>query len=285
MGRSAECSDKPSACARGYRVARRHDAVAAEATPPCRSATRLIPVVTLDRMAIEEAGPNPDSLAAAIHLQLEHQRGAVPVTEIAAALDIVEIRKAPLQSMEGAVVMTPDRNVGLIVVNSASSLPRRRYTVGHELLHFLNVWHRPESPDQFLCSKADLATSWRTLIPSGQRHRLQEAEANRFAITLLAPRRFMLPYLRGVPDLAKMLNLVDALVISREAGARRYVELHGQPCGVIFGRDGVVRYAEAGPAFHASIYRHCATNVNKPHGSAADAVRYVAATGEPSMNW
>ena len=51
-------------------------------------------MLALDRMEIEEAGPNPERLAAAIHAQLQLKAGPVPVYEIAEALDIVEIREA-----------------------------------------------------------------------------------------------------------------------------------------------------------------------------------------------
>ena len=44
-------------------------------------------------MEIEDAGPNPDRLAAAIHRQLGHKSGAVPVGAVAEALDIVKIRQ------------------------------------------------------------------------------------------------------------------------------------------------------------------------------------------------
>jgi hypothetical protein len=90
-------------------------------------------VRALNRMEIEDSGPNPERLAAAIHLQLQHSSGPVPVYEIAEALDIVEIREAPMRGLEGAVVTTPDRNVGSIVVNSRSRPLRRRFTLAHEL--------------------------------------------------------------------------------------------------------------------------------------------------------
>lgn len=207
-------------------------------------------MLALDRMAIEEAGPNPERLAAAIHDQLRHQGGEVPVAAVAKALDITEIREARLESIEGALLAPADRNMGAILVNSDSSYARRRFTLAHEPAHFLNPWHRPEnSSGSFACSRADLATPWRKLPISASRHYTQEAEANRFAIEVLAQLRLVRPYLRGVPDLAKVLTLSDALGLSREAAARRYVELHAQPCALVFSADGVVRYVEGGPAF------------------------------------
>ncbi len=75
-------------------------------------------------------------------------------------------------------------------------------------------------------------------------HVTQEIEANRFAIELLAPPRLMRPYLRGIPDLAKVLSLARVLDLSREACARRYVEMLEQPSALILSADGVVRYVD-----------------------------------------
>jgi hypothetical protein len=201
-------------------------------------------------MAIEEAGPNPERLATAIHERLQHAGGPVPIAAIAAALDIVEIRKAPLKSLEGALITPADRNVGAILINRRSPATRQRFTIAHELGHFLIPWHRPDDPlGTFACSLADLAGTWRKPSASVPRRDRQEAEANRFAIELLAPRRLMRPYLRGVPDLAKVVILSAEFGLSREAGARRYVELHHHPAALVFTAEGVVRYIERSPAF------------------------------------
>lgn len=200
----------------------------------------------LNRMEIEDSGPNPERLAAAIHVQVQHTSGPVPVYEIAQALDIVEIREAPMQGLEGAVVTTLDRNIGSIVVNSRSYPVRRRFTVAHELGHFLNPWHRPSDPSGgFSCTRRDLENGWRRGSSAPlSRHLVQEIEANRFAIELLAPSRLLRRYMSGIPDLAKVIELADTLGLSRAAGARRYVELHQQPTGLVFSVDSVVRYVE-----------------------------------------
>ena len=207
-------------------------------------------------MAIEEAGPSPERLAKAIHEQLKHKSGEVPITAIAAALDIVEIREAPLQTLEGALLTPPDRNIGAILVNSESSPKRRRFTIAHELGHFLNLWHSPEDiSGGFACTKADLAVPWRKPLKTSPRYFVQEAEANRFAIELLAPAWLMRAYLRGIPDLAKVLTLSSELGLSREAAARRYSELHEQPVALVFSAEGVVRYVGQGPDFPGVVCR------------------------------
>jgi hypothetical protein len=85
---------------------------------------------------------------------------------------------------------------------------------------------------------------WRRASAPVSRHVAQEIEANRFAIELLAPTRLLRPYLSGIPDLAKVIELADDLGLSREAGARRYVELHQGPTALVFSADGVVRYVQ-----------------------------------------
>jgi Zn-dependent peptidase ImmA (M78 family) len=213
-------------------------------------------VVKLDRMAIEEAGPNPERIAASIHAQLALLSGPVPIHQVAEALDIAEIRQAPLKGLEGALVSAPERDIGLIVVNSSSSAQRQRFSIAHELGHFLNPWHRPVGPfGGFACRPEDLRQFWGKLPPEASRHLVQEAEANRFAIELLAPEKFVRPFLRGIPDLTSVLRLSKTLDLSREASARRYVEFHDQPTALVLSVDGVVRYVQRNPDFPSVLYQ------------------------------
>jgi hypothetical protein len=140
----------------------------------------------------------------------------------------------------------PERSHGAILVNANSSLQRRRYTIGHELGHFLNPWHRPTSPNGFWCSREDM-----TLRESKDqnRHWRQEAEANIFAIELLAPRRRVRRYVAGAPDLERVLEMATAFDISREASARRYVSLHADTLAAVFSKEGRVRYIDRPNSF------------------------------------
>ena len=73
--------------------------------------------------------------------------GPIPIDDIAAALDFVEIHRAPFKGLEAALLTGAERDKGIIAVK-ADSLPRRqKYSIAHELGHFLNQWHRPVSPD------------------------------------------------------------------------------------------------------------------------------------------
>src|SRR4051794_22817214 len=175
-------------------------------------------------MAIEEVGLNPQRLAQAIHEQLDVQEGAVPIYEIVAALDIDEVRKEPLSNFEAALVTTRERDRGRILLNSRSSPQRRRFSLSHELLHFLNPTHEQTSQDGFHCSRRDMRIFGGDA--TGDVHRRQESEANSFAIELLAPRTHLKPFLRGTPGIRQVVAMAGELDISREAAARRFVEVH-----------------------------------------------------------
>lgn len=200
----------------------------------------------LDRMEIEGVGANPKRLAEAIHQQLGTRPGPVPVHKIARALDIKEIREENLTNFEAALLTTPERGKGSILVNLASSRQRRRYSVGHELLHFLNPWHEPTSAEGFQCSRQDMIETGKRQT---DRYRCQEAEANTFAIELLAPLTRVRPFLGSPADLTNILAMADDLDISREAAARRYVDVHDERLAAVFANSRLLRYAELSTDF------------------------------------
>lgn len=197
-------------------------------------------------MTIEDVGANPGRLAEAIHLQLGGWSGSIPIADVAAALDIVEIRVERLTTFEGALVTTPERGSGSILVNQQSSSRRRRFTIAHELLHFLNPYHEQTSVNGFWCSQKDMTERE---AKSRDRHIRQEAEANAFAIELLVPRKRLLTYLGGDPDLAAVLSISEDFDVSREAAARHYVSCHDETIAAVFARDGRFLYYASAPGF------------------------------------
>jgi hypothetical protein len=204
----------------------------------------------LSRMELDDAGRNPERLAEAIHALLGEREGVVPVRDIARRLDIVEIREADLKSVEGVLVTTPERPQGMIAVNRNSDRRRQRFTLSHELGHFLMTHHVMVGSDGFNCSRGDMvARVGDHPSASINRHLQQEAEANRFAIELLAPKRRLRTHLNRQPDLARVLDISERFEISREAAARRYVELHSDRLAVLFGHRARIAYSRKGPDF------------------------------------
>lgn len=166
----------------------------------------------------------------------------VPVEEIALALDIVEIREFETDDFEGALLTTAEKPNGIILVRANSMPQRRRFSVGHELAHFLSPWHRPLSESGFMCSGDDMRRNW-----AGKQDRAaeMEVEANRFSARLLMPRvRFVADMRRRQGcELDHVLDLARRYDVSKEATTRRYVEMQDEPCAAIVSHNGkVLRY-------------------------------------------
>lgn len=209
---------------------------------------------SLDRMEIEEAGYNSRKLAEAIHKQLQQDRGPIDVEGIALGLDILEIVRKPLDNFEGGLLTQPERTHGMILVNRKANANRQRFTIAHELLHFLNDKH-VQTGDGFRCRKSDISLSALASRPGMTRHARQEMQANRFAVELLAPQKRFAPFLRQGPDLTAVLELSRDMQMSKEATARRLVELCSEPAAVAFQDNGVLRYWIANEGFPATALR------------------------------
>ena len=200
--------------------------------------------LALDRVEIESAGPDPVHLATALLKQMPHLDREVPIEDIALALDIRGIEKTSLRSLAGCLQCDPLKSYGQIVVNANDPPRRRRYTIAHELGHFLNERHRPTSKYGFDCTTDDMAAPRRT----GRRQQ-QECEAKTFAIEVLTPRRLLARHLTPPAELDRALAIAQRFDISREAAVRRYVALHDNCLAAVFSRGDRVRYIEKPDGF------------------------------------
>ena len=164
----------------------------------------------------------------------------VPIHFWAMALDITAITPLETEGFEGGLMMFPDRRSGTILVNEAAGDRRRRFTIGHELAHFLLPWHTPRSGQGFLCSAKDMAVF--RAKPGGDRYIEMEAQANRFSAGILMP---AVPFRADLRErrhfeAGHIVELADRYEVSKEATARRCVDLHDDAIAVIFSRDGFV---------------------------------------------
>lgn len=197
--------------------------------------------IELDRMALDEVGYRPQDLAREIRCQLGAPTGYIDIESVAYALDIVEIKSTPLTTFEGALLTDPERSRGSILINATNGQLRGRFTIAHELLHFLNDRH-VQTEDGFRCRGSDIGHRNVPAKPGMSRHLRQEMEANQFAIELLGPKGNFAPHLEGDPDLEHIHDLAIRLKLSKEATARRYVELHDALIAMVFFQGGTVRY-------------------------------------------
>ncbi|WP_089989186.1 ImmA/IrrE family metallo-endopeptidase [Cognatiyoonia koreensis] len=90
----------------------------------------------LDRIELADIH-HPVVLAKTIHTLLGKIEHAVPITEIARGLDIEDVRVDHFGGFEGMLLTDKARSTGCILANSSKGNRRVRFTVAHELGHFL----------------------------------------------------------------------------------------------------------------------------------------------------
>jgi len=173
-----------------------------------------------------------------------------PVEDLARACGITEFNEFTVAGFEGGLIQNSEKTAGIIMVKAGARNDRRRFTIAHELGHFVNPYHlAPGGEAQLLCTSKHLQVSG----SQSDRRLGIEAQANEFAANLLMPERQLraVAKLWGSPEIQSILNLQTLCFVSKEAAARRFLDLHGDPCAVVFSRDGQVRYSIARGGFPA----------------------------------
>ncbi|MEP2784859.1 MAG: ImmA/IrrE family metallo-endopeptidase [Pseudoruegeria sp.] len=148
----------------------------------------------IDRMEIDDAGSDPKKLAQSILKQLPKSTLKIPVRQIAKAIDIYEIREANLSDLEGALIVPPDKSEGAILINEDRHETRKRYTIAHEIGHYVHPFHRANSPAGFRCKAKDLAVE---KARPNDRHSRMEQQANEFAAEQLMPSMAIAEFIRS----------------------------------------------------------------------------------------
>lgn len=191
-------------------------------------------MVTVDLMALHEIG-NPERLAQKIHEDNPALALPVPVDDVARAVGIAEIVADDSDSFEGVLVTNAEKSVGTIAYRASSAAERVRFTIGHEVGHFLIPTHT----GKIQCTPGHMLA-----FEGRAKAKDRESEANRFAAELLMPRRRFGVELDafGELDLRHAVALGSRYGVSLEAALLRIVELTAHECAIVFSRSGVVRY-------------------------------------------
>lgn len=192
--------------------------------------------MSLSRLDLDGAG-SPEALVTRI-LKLEPGLTLpVPIEDLCSALDIVSIADLETEGFEAALITDDVKSQGAILVAKGRSRQRRRFSIAHELGHFLIPAHMPPLDGRFLCSAEQL----RLLAQRDQDRRARmEVEANRFAALLLMPPPLLRARLREKrrPQLEQLVALAQTFNVSKDAMARAYAEHHDEPVAVLTWRDG-----------------------------------------------
>lgn len=190
--------------------------------------------MTISRMELSELR-DVDEIAAALIVQIGDYKPPTQIEVICRELDIERIEDVPLEGFEGALICEPERPTGVILVKSGSISSRRRFTISHELGHFLCDWHAPNSSNGFYCTTTDIFGE------TSSRETNVETEANRFAANILVPPKiFQANLSRRALDLNVIVELAQKYEVSKEVIARRVAELHHEPCALVLAKSGSI---------------------------------------------
>jgi Zn-dependent peptidase ImmA (M78 family) len=172
----------------------------------------------------------------------------VPIEELARQLDIEEIAPLETQGFEGALLTDENRSKGIILVNKEAREGRRRFTIGHELGHFLIMSHMPVEPGRFLCSRKDLA---RWSNDQNDQYARMEVEANELSALILMPPPMLRKFIEQErdPNLSHVPLVANHFCVSKEAAARSYAAYHRESIAIVVIKDGIIKRAHKGPSF------------------------------------
>src|ERR1019366_10729663 len=139
-------------------------------------------------------------------------RPPVPVENLARALEI-DVRYSPgKQDVSGALIR--DGSSVVIAVNSAQHENRQRFTIAHEIGHFLLHKGTEVHFDD------DFQVNYRNAV-SSEATNVDEIEANRFAAALLMPEEFLRrDLLRLKPNDKTIDNAIHSLAVRYKVSTR-----------------------------------------------------------------
>lgn len=185
----------------------------------------------------------------------------------------LRIRTGGLEGAEGRLVAT-DGGGGVIRVASGHNLGRFRFTIAHEMGHY--VLHRQGALDK-IATRRDL-TIWNDAS--------EEAEANCFAAELLMPEFLFKSRCVGEPSIALLDRLADEFRTSTLATSFQYWEYTREPVALVLSEGWQMKsfrpFKSGWPRIqYGTIHRDSAAG-ERLEGKSADSGRMVRS---PAYAW
>lgn len=151
------------------------------------------------------------------------------------------LREEHYDDIEGYILRAGDI-VGIGINSSITYMPRRRFTMAHELGHYCLGWHTDR---QYRCSSEDIE-DWH--------RKAAEREANAFAAELMMPRaQFEEDVDRLAPTLANIGDLAESRYgTSLIATAIRFVKLTAERVALVLSNEKAVLWTIPSETFPCS---------------------------------
>jgi len=191
--------------------------------------------INLDLMELADF-TNPKKIVREILNKNPDIKLPIPLEDIASAAGISDIRYQSLDGLEGALVANEEKSEGIIAINNNTRQSRQRFTLGHELGHFLI----PRHGHNMKCTVKDLnkkANSKSKVLDI-------EAEANVFSSQLLMPPQLLTRrgLLNASPNVSNIIQLTDICDVSFQACANNYINVHGDYLAIIYSHNNIINY-------------------------------------------
>jgi hypothetical protein len=186
-----------------------------------------------------------------MRVDLDRVREMLPGTPLGQGVRSIQAPMAsPIEGCEGMLVCNPDDAAEWgIFVNTRSCQTRQRFTIAHELGHF--VLHRGEQAG-FQCDKDAVH------LGLGESAAI-EREADEFASHLLMPSDVVCKAIADQPiDLRLLSELADAFDVSFEALCIRFIKLTEQRAVLLHWDNGFLKYQ-----WHSSQAQQTGTRIRR----------------------
>ena len=190
-------------------------------------------MIQIDLMELADIG-NPKLIAEEIIKGNKDLILPIPIEEIAKVVGIKEINFLSNIEFEGALLANAGKTQGIIACNAKANDERKRFTIAHELGHFLIPTHS----HNITCISSSISYENRKTFIN------KEQEANCFASNILVPQYFLKEELKKIKyfDLEDVCNLRKKFFVSYEAFIRALVDCCNEPMAFIFSENQIIKF-------------------------------------------
>jgi len=161
-----------------------------------------------------------------------------------------EVRRAGLNDCEGHILGTAEK--ALITINDNTDPRRQRFSLGHELGHWVNDRGKNLT---YRCTTDDMRRRWGSTYSLRERI---EARANSFSARLLMPDHILPRFQDGLDVTAGSIDrLASIFNVSRTSMAIRFVETSQLPCMLVcWSKNGSRRWFARNSIVPEHIWPH-----------------------------
>jgi len=147
-----------------------------------------------------------------------------------------EVKRSPLSYCEGSIIGTD--NKAIITINKDARLSRQRFSLGHEIGHWVN------DRGKNLTYRCDTNDMRQRVIRKNNFRQNVEVRANQFSAELIMPSYIYRKYLNDRDLTTETVKYVaDIFQTSITSSAIRLVEVSNKPCMLVcWGKDGNRRW-------------------------------------------